>query len=193
MIRPGISTVSGPTSNGWGSTLTVLPDGPCRYCGRPSYLSDDEGPLHPCCKKWIGEWGYKTCVACSTSDAAHRERERRGPRRTTPAPLPRIAPKPRIANRESSPVVRNTDPETAHVAAAAIEPKRDTRKALVLELLREAGGNWVNGSVLCTEDVGGSEGLRRLRELHDDGWDIRKRPNPRSQTAWQYRLPVEAG
>lgn len=36
--------------------------------------------------------------------------------------------------------------------------------------------------------MNGPEGLRRLRELVTDGWRIQKRPNPRSATAWQYRL-----
>lgn len=87
------------------------------------------------------------------------------------------------------PIVRATDPWTSHVAADRIEPSRGTRKAAVLAVL-QAAGDWVDGSLLTLPNVGGSEGLRRLRELRDaDGWPIERRPHPESATAWQYRLP----
>lgn len=86
-------------------------------------------------------------------------------------------------------VVRTTDPESAHIAAARIEPKRGTRKAAVLARLQQGG--WVDGVEIASVEIGGSEGLRRLRELGDDGWVIEKRPHPQSDTAWQYRLAVD--
>lgn len=93
------------------------------------------------------------------------------------------------------PVVRRDDPPPAREGAARIEPKRGTRKALVLGMLRraaEAGpAVWVDGAVLTQPSCGGSEGLRRLRELRRDGWGIESRPHPDSQTAFQYRLTNE--
>lgn len=100
-------------------------------------------------------------------------------------PLPTIA--------RPAPVARNDDPWTSHVAAERIEPKRETRRWKVLMRLREARGCWVPGSDIAAPDVGGSEGLRRLRELRVGGWPIERRPAPSSSTAWEYRLPVAAG
>jgi hypothetical protein len=85
-------------------------------------------------------------------------------------------------------IVRESDPPTAHLAAERIQPKRGTRKALVLACLTGAGGDWVDGVIIATPEIGGSEGIRRLRELRDDGWNIETRPHPQSETAWQYRL-----
>jgi len=48
---------------------------------------------------------------------------------------------------------------------------------------------WVDGWVLCHPGIGGSEGLRRLRELRADGVTIDKRFDPRANhTGYQYRL-----
>lgn len=79
-----------------------------------------------------------------------------------------------------------------------------TRKARVLAALTQASRNgrvegegwrrtcddgWVDGHVLCRPDLGGSEGLRRLRELRGDGHEIEKRDHPISgRTTRQYRL-----
>jgi hypothetical protein len=69
-----------------------------------------------------------------------------------------------------------------------------TRKQQVLEVLKEQRGLWVNGSELATEKVGGSEGIRRLRELRAEGWPIeeRKHPDP-ARDIWQYRLSGPRG
>lgn len=94
----------------------------------------------------------------------------------------------RVHDRER-PIVRTDDPANSHVAAERIHPKRGSRKSLVLEALRSAGGDgWVDGTALETPEVGGSQGTRRLRELRADGWAIEARPHPTSDTAWQYRL-----
>ncbi len=63
-----------------------------------------------------------------------------------------------------------------------------TSKERVLERL-QAAGDWVNGPELANEVVGGSEGLRRLRELRAAGYQIeeRRHPDPR-RSVWQYRL-----
>jgi len=61
----------------------------------------------------------------------------------------------------------------------AKQPKPESRKSQVL-LKLAAGltpgvglqGGWVPGEDMCTARCGGSEGLRRLRELRDDGWFI---------------------
>lgn len=83
-------------------------------------------------------------------------------------------------------LVRNSDPETSHLAAARIERTRPTKKRLVLEhMVRHSPQRWVKHHELTTPDVGGSEGLRRLRELRED-WVIHTRPV--GKTAWEYRL-----
>ena len=65
-----------------------------------------------------------------------------------------------------------------------------TRKEQVLEVLIDHLGEWVDGPELANEVVGGSEGLKRLRELRDeDGYGIeaRRHPDP-ERSIWQYRL-----
>jgi hypothetical protein len=64
-----------------------------------------------------------------------------------------------------------------------------TRAEQVLARLRDADGEWVDGPELANERVGGSEGLKRLRELRDEGHPIetRKHPDP-DRDIWQYRL-----
>ena len=49
------------------------------------------------------------------------------------------------------------------------------RKAQVLKVLQNAEGTWVGGPSLCNQAVGGSEGLRRLRELRALGYAIDKK------------------
>lgn len=64
-----------------------------------------------------------------------------------------------------------------------------TRKQQVLEVLSQHVGTWVDGTRLANEEVGGSEGLRRLRELISEGYNIqrRKHPDP-TREIYQYRL-----
>jgi hypothetical protein len=64
-----------------------------------------------------------------------------------------------------------------------------TRRELVLQLLRQHEGQWVDGTRIASAEVGGSEGLKRLRELRQEGLDIRmrKHPDPR-RDIYQYRL-----
>lgn len=70
-----------------------------------------------------------------------------------------------------------------------------TRKDQVLTFLRDHRNQWVDGPDLATEKVGGSEGLRRLRELRTSGdHDIRERRHPDPDRAlWQYMLVVMEG
>lgn len=70
-----------------------------------------------------------------------------------------------------------------------MNPSHLTRKEQILAVLTERAGAWVDGSDLATESVGGSEGLRRLRELCDEGQPIEKRRHPDPERdIWQYRL-----
>ncbi|HUV09955.1 MAG TPA: hypothetical protein VMX12_03190 [Acidimicrobiia bacterium] len=86
-------------------------------------------------------------------------------------------------------MARRDGPVSSKIAAVRVAPTVGSRQEEVLERLREAGGEWVDGSELSTAECGGSEGKRRLRELREDkGWDIETRPHPGSATAWQYRL-----
>ncbi len=62
----------------------------------------------------------------------------------------------------------------------------------MLQKLLDAEGRWVDGPDLANEVVGGSEGLKRLRELRDPefgGYDIRMRRHPEAERSiFQYRL-----
>ena len=68
-----------------------------------------------------------------------------------------------------------------------------TRKQQVLRYLQVRPNQWVDGPELSNEKVGGSEGVRRLRELRADGWSIetRKHPDPK-RDIWQYRYVPSA-
>ena len=70
-----------------------------------------------------------------------------------------------------------------------------TRKQQVLAHLQSRLGQWVDGPDLATEEVGGSEGLRRLRELRLSGdHDIRERRHPDpDRDIWQYMLVEPIG
>jgi hypothetical protein len=65
-----------------------------------------------------------------------------------------------------------------------------TRRQEVLSVLMASMGEWIDGTMLATAQVGGSEGLRRLRELaFDMGCEIDRRPHPDpARDCWQYRL-----
>lgn len=66
---------------------------------------------------------------------------------------------------------------------------RLTRKDQVLVYLLERRGHWVNGPDLANERVGGSEGLKRLRELRAEGHLIQdRRHRDFDRDIWQYRL-----
>jgi hypothetical protein len=65
-----------------------------------------------------------------------------------------------------------------------------SRKEQVLAMLVRRRGEWVNGTELATAEVGGSEGLKRLRELRAEGYpiELRQHPDP-NRDIFQYRLP----
>jgi hypothetical protein len=68
-----------------------------------------------------------------------------------------------------------------------------TRKEQVFDYLRARENTWIDGPELANEKVGGSEGLRRLREaraeLDEAGFRIEKRMHPDAdRDIWQYRL-----
>ena len=64
-----------------------------------------------------------------------------------------------------------------------------TRKEQVLAVLRSNINQWVDGSALANEQVGGSEGLRRVRDLKNEGYLIQERPHPdHTRAVHQYRL-----
>lgn len=64
-----------------------------------------------------------------------------------------------------------------------------TRREQVLRYLEDRLDQWVDGTELATEKVGGSEGLKRLRELRQDGHIIKMRAHPdRTRSIFQYRL-----
>lgn len=64
-----------------------------------------------------------------------------------------------------------------------------TRKEQVLRYLQDHGDEWVDGPDLANQRVGGSEGLKRVRELRADGHRIITRPHPdRQRDIFQYKL-----
>lgn len=64
----------------------------------------------------------------------------------------------------------------------------DTRREQVLHKLQETY-DWTDGPDLANEQVGGSEGLKRLRELRMEGYRIEMRQHPdKARSIWQYRL-----
>jgi len=66
---------------------------------------------------------------------------------------------------------------------------KPTRKDLVLRFLQTHGGEWINGTDIANEKVGGSEGLKRVRELRAEGHRIITRPHPDRQfDQFQYKL-----
>jgi hypothetical protein len=78
------------------------------------------------------------------------------------------------------------------VAGDRTEPRPGSRRAKVLARLLDTPGVWVLGHELAAPEVGGSEGLRRVRELREGGWPIERRPASRGlSTSWEYRLAVE--
>ncbi len=64
-----------------------------------------------------------------------------------------------------------------------------TRKEAVLELLVQNINVWIEGPRIASPEVGGSEGLKRLRELREDGHKIetKRHPDPK-RDVWLYRL-----
>lgn len=67
-----------------------------------------------------------------------------------------------------------------------------TRRERVLRYLQQHPGVWINAPMLASPDVGGSEGLRRIRELRQDGVPIEMRRHPdRRRAVRQYRLKAE--
>lgn len=60
-----------------------------------------------------------------------------------------------------------------------------TRKEAVFSTMKTH--RWVPGYALTLPEVGGSEGLRRLRELRAEGYPIKQRKMKDSQ-AFEYRM-----
>lgn len=67
-----------------------------------------------------------------------------------------------------------------------------TRKEQVLSYLKEHLGEWVDGTEIMNEKVGGQRGGARIFDLRDDGYLIqaRRHPDP-ERDIWQYRLPSD--
>lgn len=64
----------------------------------------------------------------------------------------------------------------------------EANRLRVAEYLVDHFDEWVPGFELASPEVGGSEGLRRLRELRaDHGYVIKKR-KMQGSTAYEYRL-----
>ena len=67
-----------------------------------------------------------------------------------------------------------------------------SRKDAVLKLLTENLNAWIEGPVIASAEVGGSEGLKRLRELRDEGHNIEAKRHPdKNRDIWLYRLSSE--
>lgn len=70
--------------------------------------------------------------------------------------------------------------------------KENSARGRVLALLRANANAWVRGSRIASPEVGGSEGLRRVRELRAKGWYIEQRRRGDS-TEREYRLVLTEG
>lgn len=108
---------------------------------------------------------------------------------------------------------RSGEPRPERVTAAVRPTKKMTRAERVLHALvqaaqhgtgplRYANGEittlvedgWIDGWVLCHPSIGGTEGLRRLRELRAAGHDIERRRHPNGdRDTNQYRLAPPDG
>jgi len=49
----------------------------CRWCRQPTWMSDQDGPTHPCCTIHMGEQGLPRCPACGASHALRAQDRRR--------------------------------------------------------------------------------------------------------------------
>jgi len=67
--------------------------------------------------------------------------------------------------------------------------QKTSRKEKVLTLLKKHRGTWIPGYKFVNAKVGGTDGLRRLRELREDGKPIEMRRDPDNPGIFQYRLP----
>jgi hypothetical protein len=95
-----------------------------------------------------------------------------------------------------TPIVWPTDPGEPSASDARPHPdddriiSTDTRRAEVLALLTARANTWVPGPELAVAALGGSEGLRRVRELREDkhgGYIIEVR-RMSGRDAYEYRL-----
>lgn len=73
---------------------------------------------------------------------------------------------------------------TGHAEAPHKAPRLDSARGRVLHLLLDR--QWHTSPAICDPAVGGSEGLRRLRELRAEGWWIEKRRA--TAGLYEYRL-----
>ncbi len=65
------------------------------------------------------------------------------------------------------------------------------RKREVYQALVNAKGEYVGGPALSNVACGGSEGLRRLRQLRADGYIIEKKKVHPSHNYYSYRLVTD--
>ena len=65
------------------------------------------------------------------------------------------------------------------------------RKREVYQALVNAKGGWVGGPALANVACGGSEGLRRLRELREMGYEIEKKKIDPKHNYYSYRLVTD--
>ena len=118
-----------------------------------SLFGDEPSPVHNCAHAWERHVGG----ACTYPGC-------------TCGPIP-------------PPIVGRDDPENSHTAARLIDPTRGSKRAAVLDLLRQGG--WVTAERL--REVGGGQGDRRMRELRQMGYSIEAKA-PSKGTSWSYRL-----
>lgn len=83
------------------TAAALAPAGLCRYCGQPSYRTDDIGAVHPCCLAWrrVIAAGFQ-CPACQI---ARMTAARGGRLPGHPPTLPRTLP-------DGTPFVPDTSP-----------------------------------------------------------------------------------
>ena len=67
-----------------------------------------------------------------------------------------------------------------------MQQQSTTRKEKVHAYLKK-NRKYIPGSVLNSPEIGGKDGLRRLRELRADGINIVSRKNPETGV-WEYKI-----
>lgn len=82
-------------------------------------------------------------------------------------------------------LARRHDPPSSHEAERLIEPVAAYCVSRAFSVLVDAYPEWVSGEAI--KEAAGSEGLRRLRQVKDHGYDYDKRPPPNGRGVWYYR------
>jgi hypothetical protein len=168
--------------------LTIDPPEPCRYCARPTYRANENGPLHPCCSFWMRDLGQAVCRGCErwVNALNGSGNETKGGRRRGPTARPAPYKSDSLSN--SAPPSSVPSPgELREALKSIVIVDRDVAKAKILVKLQRSNGLWVSETVLSVTEIGGADAPGLLLELVSDGYEIDQRPSPTAPEP-QYRI-----